>query len=330
MMNKKAFEIQFNWIFVLVAGTAILLFFTVVVFKQKNVSELTTKTTVLKSIEAIIIGASVGTDTINIIDIPNSDIEISCGRVSLGSISKQYPSLVLFAPSSLKGNKLITQTLTFSTPYRAANLLYVVSPQLRYIIIGNNNLAKEINKSMPSEIKKEFYTLKPQIKNLNDYKVKFVIFGEMMEFPNSLKNMQDSDVTAIRVNGDEQKGVIEFYQKDGDSWLAKGASSYIGKSSLIGAVYTDTLEAYECNMQNAFFRLNLITRIYDERTKKLMQTTSSLQCKQFYSSALNHLNKIYEASSGFNKEDIGKISDAANLLAGENKNAQVYSCPLVY
>lgn len=330
MMNKKSFEIQFNWIFVLVAGTAILLFFTVVVSKQKNVSELTTKTTVLKSIEAIIIGASVGTDTINIIDIPNSDIEISCGRVSLGSISKQYQSLILFAPSSLKGNKLVTQTLAFSVPYRAANLLYVASPQLRYIIIGSNNLAKEINKSMPSEIKKEFYALKPQIKNLNDYKVRFVIFGEMMDFPISLKNMQDSDVTAIRINGDEKKGTIEFFQKDGDSWEPKGSSSYIGKSSLIGAVYADTLEAYECNMQNAFFRLNLITKIYEERTKKLIQTTSSIQCKQFYSSALNHLNKIYEESSGFNKEDIGKISDAANLLAGENKNAQVYSCPLVY
>ena len=93
---------QFNWIFVLVAGTAILLFFTVVVVKQKNVSEMSTKATVLKSIEAIIIGASVGTDTTNIIDIPDSDIEVNCGRVSLGSISKQYQSLILFAPSSLK------------------------------------------------------------------------------------------------------------------------------------------------------------------------------------------------------------------------------------
>jgi len=330
MMDKKAFEMQFNWIFVLIAGTAILLFFTVVVFKQKNISELSTKTTVLKSIEAIIIGASVGTDTINLIDIPNSDIEISCGRISLGSVSKQYQSLILFAPSLLKGNKLITQTLTFSAPYRAANLLYTTSPHLRYIILGNNNLAKEINKSMPSGIKKEFYALKPQIKDLNDYKVKFVIFGEMMDFPASLKNMQDSDVTAIRINGDEEKGTIEFYQKDGNSWSAKETSPYIGKSSLIGAVYADTLNVYECNMQNAFFRLHIITKIYAERTKKIMQDTTSVQCKQFYSNALNYLSKIYQASSDFNNGNVDKISEASKLLAGENKNAQSYSCPLVY
>ena len=68
-MNKKGFEIQFNWIFVLVAGTAIILFFTVVVIKQKNVSETSTKATILKSMEAVITGASVSTDTTNIIDI---------------------------------------------------------------------------------------------------------------------------------------------------------------------------------------------------------------------------------------------------------------------
>src|SRR3989338_8645926 len=213
MMNKKAFEMQFNWIFVLVAGAAILLFFTVVVVKQRSVSETSTKTTVLKSIEAIITGASISTDTINIINIPSSDIEISCNRVSLGSLSRQYQSLILFAPSLVKGNRLITQTLAFSTPYRATNLLYITSPQLRYIIIGNTNLANEINKSLPSDLKKEFYQSVPQIKNLNNYKVRFIVFGDMVDFPKALEKMPDYDATAVRINGDNEKGIIEFYQK---------------------------------------------------------------------------------------------------------------------
>ena len=49
MKNKKGFEMQFNWIFVLVAGMVILLFFTMVVVEQKGVSETTAKATVLKS-----------------------------------------------------------------------------------------------------------------------------------------------------------------------------------------------------------------------------------------------------------------------------------------
>lgn len=334
MINKKAFEVQFNWLFVLVAGAAILLFFSVVVAKQKSVSETSTKATVLKSVEAIITGAGVSTDTINNIEIPLSSIEIGCGRISIGGVSKQHQNLVLFAPSLTKGSRLITQTLTFSAPYRATNLLYMTSLQIRYIVIGDTNLAKQINKSLPSELKKEFYQSMPEIRNSNNYKVRFVIFGEMIEFPKSLEKMPDYDVTAIKVNGDSEKGIIEFWQKEGNSWLSKGTSSYIGKSSLIGAVYTDTLELYECNMQNVFTRLNLVTKIYSEKTKKLVQkgTVSSrdTQCNQFYNNALSQLNSIFEASSIFNRENIDVISESAKLLSDENKHAQVYSCTLIY
>ncbi len=332
-MNKKAFEVQFNWLFVLIAGAAILLFFTVVVIKQKSVSETSTKATVLKSIEAIITGASVSIDTINTIDIPSSNIEVSCGRISLGIISKQYQNLVLFAPSLIKGDKLITQTLAFNAPYRATNLLYVTSPQLRYIIIGSNNLAKEINKTLPSELRKEFYLAMPEIKNTNNYRIKFVFFDNIPDFPKSLEKMPDSDVAAIKVSGNSEKGTIEFWQKEKSSWLAKGTSSYIGKSALIGAIYSATLEMYECNMQNVFSRLNLVTKIYIERTKNLMQKAESsrqLQCNQFYSNALTQLNNIHEASSNFNMENVNTITDASKSLASENKNAQIYSCTLIY
>ena len=333
-MNKKAFEIQFNWIFVLVAGVAILLFFTAVVIKQKNVSETSTKATVLKNIEAIITGAGVSTDTINVIDIPNSNIESGCSRVSLGGVSKQYQNLILFAPSLIKGDKLITQTLAFSAPYRATNFLYMTSPQLRYIITGNNNLAKEINKSMPSDLKKEFYKSEPEVKNSNNYKIRFIVFESMIDFPKALEKMPDSDVTAIKINGDNEKGTIEFWQKDGNSWSPKGSSTYLGKSSLIGAIYADTLIAYECNMQNVFSRFNLVTRIYIERTKNLVQNTATssrqVQCNRFYNSALTHLNNIFTASSNFNKENVDVIADAAKSLANENKNAQVNSCTLIY
>ena len=334
-MNKKAFEMQFNWIFVLVAGAAILLFFTVVVVKQKGVAETSTKATVLKSIEAIITGASVSTDTTNIINIPNSNIEVSCGRISLDEVSKQYQSLILFAPSLIKGDRLITQTLGFSAPYKATNLLYMTSQQLRYIIIGNTDLAKEINKSLPVELKKEFYETLPIIKNENNYKVRFVFFTN--SDPSVLENlgkMPDSDVTAIKINGDSEKGIIEFWQKEGASWLAKGTSNYIGKQSLIGAVYAETLEAYECNMKNIFTRLNLVTQIYSERTKKLMQkaavSSREVQCNQFYNNALAKLNTIFTASSSFNKENIDSITESAKLLSNENKNAQIYSCTLIY
>ncbi|MBI3035508.1 hypothetical protein HYY71_04240 [Candidatus Woesearchaeota archaeon] len=328
-MDKKAFEIQFNWIFVLVAGAAILLFFTAVVLKQKSLSELSTKAVVIKTIDAIITGAGVSTDTINIVDIPNSNIEVGCNRAA-----KQYQNLILFAPGLIKGDKLITQTMAFSAPYRATNLLFMTSPQVRYIIIGSNSLAREINKSLPSDLKKEFYESMPEIRNSNNYKVRLIIFENMIDVPRALEKMPDHDVTAVKVNGNNEKGTIEFWEKSGNSWLSKGSSAYIGKQPLIGAVYADTLEAYECSMRNAFSRLNFVTKIYAGRTRELLRRASisgnQPQCSQSYSSALAHLSSISAASSNFGIDSINTIAAASKLLADQNKNAQIHSCTLIY
>lgn len=332
-MYKKAFEIQFNWIFVLIAGAAILLFFTSIIVKQKDVSTASIKSTVLKSIEAIITGVSVSKDTTNLVDIPNSNIEISCGRVSLEEVSKQYQNLILFAPSLIKGSFLITQTLDFSMPYKVTNLLYITSPNVRYIIIGDDSLAKEINKSLPVELKKEFYPTMPQIKSSSNYKVRFVFFGSIAPPPKAFEKLLDSDVTAIKVNGDIDKGTIEFYQRDKNAWLSKGNSVYLGKQSLIGAVYADILELYECNMQNTFVRFNLITKIYVEKIKKLKQfveTSREDQCKEIYENSFALINNILTASSNFNRENVNIISSSSKLLDNENKNLQVYSCTLIY
>ena len=77
----------------------------------------------------------------------------------------------------------------------------------------------------------------------------------------------------------------------------------------------------------------MVTKIYAERTKKLVQEGASkmqIQCNQFYNSALNSLNNIYGASSEFSNENVDAIANAAKALSQENQNARVYSCPLIY
>ena len=249
MKNKKAFEIQFNWIFVLVAGAAILAFFTVILMKQRTSLESSSRATVIKSIGSIITGAGISKDTTNTIDIPSSDIEVSCNKFSVGGASKQYQNLILFAPGLMKGKKLLTQTMALSAPYKSTNLLYMSSLDIRYIIIGSTALAREMNKSMPSNLKKEFYATAPAaFQNKNNQPIRFVIFDGTSLSSIDLSNfakMRDSDVTAMKVSGSDETGTIEFYEKSAGSFGAsKGASTYIRKASLLGAVYSDNLESY--------------------------------------------------------------------------------------
>ena len=341
MTNKKAFEIQFNWIFVMIAGAAIIIFFTLIAVRQKSVSEASTEATILSGIESVITGASVSTDTIKIVDIPNSNIEISCNRISLGKVSKQYQNLILFAPSLIKGSKLITQTLEFKTPYRAANLLYATSPQVRYIIIGDNDLAKEINRSLPLQTAKEYYPSydSSKIKDFNNYKVRMVFANsnQPTAMPNSLIKTPDTGVSAIRITGDNKKGYIEFFQKKGNSFLSAGISSYAGLASLIGAVYADTQDSYECSMANTFTRHKLITMIYKGKANELINTASvKSDCKNTYNSAIGNLNTIegksasIEASRHLVLADINEIEKASGELADKNKELQKFSCPIIY
>ena len=340
MRNKRAFEIQFNWIFVLIAGAAILIFFASIIIKQKNISQTTSNIEMLKQMENIIAGASVSTDTIVPLEIPNFEIKISCNRVSVGLSSNQYQALILFAPTLIKGNKLVTQTQAFKEPYRSTNLLFITSTQVKYILVGGDVLFKEMNKTLPVELDKETFSLydPSKIRNTNNYKVKLIFFNVNFpsSVPDSLAKMPDSDVTAIRVNGDIGKGTIDFYKKSDKVFTLTDNSAYIGKSSLIAAIYAENSELYKCNMNNVFSKNVLVTKVYKGKIEEFVAQPTRPECRQIYTDSLPYLNKIESASSKLAKapkievQDIDEISSASEYLTIQNKEAQKFSCPMIY
>ena len=342
MKNKKALEIQFNWIFVLIAGAAILIIFTLLIFKQKSLSESSTDSIALRSMESVVEGTGVSTDTSSVIAVPDLNIEVGCGKISIGKISKQYPRLVLFSPSSIKGSKIVAQTLSFSAPYKSSNLLFMTSQQIKYILIGNSDLTKAINKTLPPEINKENFSSYDQskVKNSNNYKVRFIFDNAdptSVIFPNSLSKMTDGDVTALKITGDIDKGTLDFFENKAGSFVSKGTSYYIGKAALMGAIYADTAEHYECNMKNVFARHSMVSDVYVDRTTALYNDDSmSLKCRQAYSNSLPFISSIESVSknlagnSPLSQSDMDTIIVDSRSLSAQNDNARDFSCPAIY
>lgn len=337
--SRKGFEMQFNWIFVLIAGTAILLFFSLVMIKLKDISESSRQVDIVKGIETIITSASVSIDTTNVVEIPDSEIKLDCTSILSGKITKQYQNLILFSPSLIKGDKIVTQTLAFNAPFRSSGLLYATSDKLKYVIVGNNDVAKDINNTLPLELSKELVKTYPSfMSNPVTYRVRFIVAGDinlqLVDVPASLEEMKDEDVTAIKITGDIEKGTAEFYQKEGKRWSLKGSSQYIGKASLIAAAYADTKELYECSMKNAFSKHNLVARIHISRTEKLKAAINNPECLNIYTNSVSQLNSISAASAGLAASmdfaNIQELYDASKRLALQNKEAQKFSCPLVY
>ena len=137
MLKKKAMiEVHFNWIFILIAGAVIFVFFINIVNKQREFSDIRTSGTIATNLESILTGAQISTDTVNIIDLPKVNIGFECERYFIGPTPKQTKSNVIFAPNLLKGTQMISWALDWNMPYRITNFLYLTDPELRYIIVN--------------------------------------------------------------------------------------------------------------------------------------------------------------------------------------------------
>ncbi len=321
-LKKGVVEIQFNWIFILIAGAIILALFAGLILKQKGVSETSTNTLVLNNLDAAIAGSEVSAGTVNTIKIPKAEIEFGCNMYSIGDVSKQLNAMNIFTSSVLGGNSIITYTLDWSVPYRVTNLVYLVNPKTRYALVADSfndrELSKNISDMIPSEIKKDEYTTL-NVQNKNDEKVRMIFFGQNPVLPNALNGM--GDITALRVDD----GILEFFEVENNNFVSKGTSYYIGEETLLGAIFTDDLEIYNCVMENVFLKLNIVSQVYKEKFDYL-KSASPVLCG--YDSA--PISNILSASKKFNDLNIDKINNAAKDLEIQNKALQKKSCVLIY
>ena len=193
--------------------------------------------------------------------------------------------------------------MSLNIPYRVSNLLFVTSPDVRYVIIGNfksDPLAKIINKSIPKEITKEVFYMSPppdtndryanNIDNQGHSKVRLVLVNANnfdSVIPAVFSGM-GSDITKIKITGDADSGTIDFFDKNNNIWSNKGQSHYI-RESVMGAVYSDDIEQYNFNIKNIFRNAKRVSDIYKKRTEGL---GNGAICGSEYADSLTKINEI--------------------------------------
>lgn len=352
MKKRGVIELQFNWIFVLIAGAIIFIFFMNIVNKQREFSNIKTAGTIITSLDSILTGAQISTDTVNIIDMPKADIGFECNRYFIGPVPKQIQRNIIFSPNLLKGNKIITWTLDWNLPYRVTNFLYLTNPKVRYIIVNNSdNLGPKLYNELPKEINKELID-KSELTDLidkNNYKVKFIFLNNVDD--NALlkfKRMPDEEVTAINLIDIENlnviplTGTIEFLQKNEDEWQSVGTTYYLKIESLFGAIFAADLDTYNCVMKKAFKKLNLVTKIYLKRSEDLRDYygIENIGCANAHSKAISNLENMEVASKSRIKDfpeelnHMEAMQNYAKNIGGNqesaNYRAQLLSCALIY
>ncbi len=321
--KKAVIELQFNWLFILIIGAMILLFFVTVIYKQRNIADQRLAARVLNDLESILTGAQVSTSTATRIESARNEIYFDCTDCScsykisnlFGSGSISYDGKTVFAPTELKGEQYLAWSLDWNMPYKVTNFLYLTSPEYRYTILYNQDVsaaqqfAGDIQYNLPdafTNIKDEnayeydLDTMAPLgIPSKNSYKARLIFVGyeepniasitNMIPLIDHLDYLDYRDITAINIMEGSKLdyGTVQFYTltKNKERFLLQKKSYYIGIAGLYAAIFSDDPDNYVCPMNSALQRLQHVSSLYQQRTTQLR--TRPPPCQNWYSQALN-------------------------------------------
>jgi hypothetical protein len=298
MASRRAqIQLQFNWIFVLIAGAVILLFFFGLIYKQRAVAEERLQIDVARIIGEIFVGAGVSEKTKNLIDIPSQyQFYFTCDDQEdihefgvVGSEARQeLPVEALFAPHLIQAPRLVTWSLPIQLPYKVMDVLIVTVPTIKYVIIGSelNDFRRELEKDLSAEENQEA-PRRLQREGLNvifsenddadidigaNSHVRFVyIDNQPGAVPASFQEVDDERVSAVWV----QPGVTAYYQKSGNRFTFTGdVQTYPlsgAKESLrIASIFAADAESYRCNVMKVFHRMKFVNKLYQQKMSDLI------------------------------------------------------------
>ena len=307
-MDKKKGQISitFNWVYILIAGAIILLFFVGLVVKQQAVSEQNLASEVVRVMESIFTGAGVSEKTKNFIDtsgLSDYTLYFGCeeGTSEFGIVGKSTPSQnvidPIFAPSNIRSSHLILWSLPYKLPFKTIDFLFVTSSNTKYFLLGNDPFAEEFINATDN-----FNRLWIQDLSMVDpgknFQIRIVdLEGIFIEdntpVPEKVKYMQDDRVTAVSFTG---TNLVDFYQKNGLLWK-KTNSEPVQIISLGGerdaakyaAIFSDDEQSYMCNMQKAFKRLDYLLLIYEQKAQEIEKYYLDNPNLQYSSDCLNYV-----------------------------------------
>ena len=285
-------EITFNWVYILIAGAVILLFFVGIVFKQKAISEEHLSTDVVRIMESIFTAAQSSEKTKSSIPVGGlSDktfyfhCEDGVGEYGLEGLSVRVQNSLypLFAPSSVKSSRLILWSLPYILPFKITDFLMVTSINHYYYFLGEGQgfsdefIRGAIDLKDPSvSIKAEKVLLIEEITLKNSPAQVRIIDAEGFltdgaRIPANLQTIKDEDLTAVSFIGQS----LNFFRKQGSVWSRLNSqpisivSAADERAAKYAAVFTEDPDIYLCNMQKAYRRIKLIAEIYGSKLDEL-------------------------------------------------------------
>lgn len=342
-MRRGAVEIQFNWVFVLIAGSVILLAFFSFILKQKAASDQAMAESLVKDVQFLAEGAASASKAWQTIEGTKKPIEAVCSEdcsctLNVGSFSQDFRDLSLFIPSELSGAKLIFWSQDWSMPFRATNFLYMSSQDVKYWLVYQNQddpLLEDITSIFPEDLVMETIPI-TQIGDIEseDFEVVKIIFVNSGFYRDTeLARQLDASFEEVQVKAvlvDDQRQELTFYEKMEEDELVfvEKKMPYAGLATVLGAIFANDANMYGCQVEKGLRRAESVIRVYAERTKDL--NDANLEgCS--YQQATTNLQSMVQSTGTLSLGIEGQqMRFPIDNLDQINRDLLNQGCPLVY
>ncbi len=365
MQRKKAMiEVQFNWIFIVIAGIVIIMFFIGISSWYKQNEDRKIASDVLTELKTIIIGAEVSSRSASELNVPRIQLQFTCDPGQCGAygcassmvfqgtgIEEDTPMDIIFSPDTVTSDFLYAWSLDWDMPYKVTNFLYITSPDVKYVLVYKDETdpSKKLAAAAYQKMLENEYVQKntllinesmvSSVSYENEYLVRFVWFYDPAGTVSFSDSMKKGKKDAILITGDSKKGIVNFGTLSGNYYTFNDLDyeyPYLGLPSLIGAIFSEDFGSYECNMKKAFLRLRSVNSVYLDRTEKLYSSFAGDQrCEYYYDTEVQQsFTKIDDSTQSLDRSNIestlGAMVTSAGNIETMNSNTELKSCPRIY
>ncbi len=342
-------ESVFKYIFALIVGAMLIIFFVGFAMKYMGAAETMEARELVAGFDDYLLLRAGSRDATGPYDFASqTTIEFGLGKIKSSTISRDT-SRIVYAPEKLTGKNIAIWTKRWSFPYAVDNFFYMSNDRVKQIIIYDegasefaNELNDEINDSYRMDVPKKYESGGTRGEAFNQYisaitsryssatKIRFVVIAEgAPSIVNAIKTKlpKNADVISISKDPDAEGwnyGTVKFGEDE---------APYIGNEMIIGAMFTEDFSNYEFNLKRAMQRLGDVTEIYEEKAKYLEASVGATEgCGNDYnlmrSSLVNFKNAAEDRS--FDINDAKMLANMAENIKEANKQSFGGDCPAIF
>ena len=282
-MNKRAIELQFHWIFILIAGAVIIAFFFSIAQKQQALSERKLSVTLASQMDAIFTGAIESKGTTQPLVTPQPGIAFSCTKFCecnyyVGDQPRPFGEKIIFAPALIKEQDATAWAVEWKLPFRILNVLLLTNPRIKNYIVydpelpDSQRMYAKVSKALPKGINVETLSSPAYVNDIapeGDKHTRFVFLATQQPSLAGLNiNFEDEDVSGVWLRSETE---AVFYEKTEPGTLDFNGYELpvAGDALLYGAIFAADYQMYDCMVKSAFARMSVVAGVQATRAQEL-------------------------------------------------------------